>query len=90
MDLEPGTEPLGTPGFMSPEQESDGILTTAGDVYGLGITLCHLFQPNAKRPSIFAVMASAAGSLPTKLVSLLEEMIADEPQKRPESMHVVA
>jgi len=34
---------LGTPGFMSPEQEATQIPTIAQDVYSLGATLIHLF-----------------------------------------------
>lgn len=33
------TEVFGTPGFMAPEQERDGIVTVLTDVYSLGVTL---------------------------------------------------
>lgn len=36
---------FGTPGFMSFEQEQQGIVTTRSDIYSLGITFCLLFFP---------------------------------------------
>lgn len=36
---------FGTPGFMSWEQEQQGIVTTRSDIYGLGVTFCLLFFP---------------------------------------------
>lgn len=36
---------FGTPGFMSWEQERQGIVTTRTDIYSLGITFCLLFFP---------------------------------------------
>ena len=41
----PMTAAFGTPGFMSPEQEEEGIITVKTDVYSLGITFLSLFFP---------------------------------------------
>jgi serine/threonine-protein kinase len=50
---------FGTPGFMAPEQEHEGIVTVRTDVYGLGATLR---------------AAAGRLSLPTDLTSLLGRM----------------
>jgi serine/threonine protein kinase len=36
---------FGTPGFMSWEQEQQGIVTARSDIYSLGVTFCLLFFP---------------------------------------------
>ena len=41
----PLTGVFGTPGYMSPEQEVDGIVTPASDIYSLGETFRRLFWP---------------------------------------------
>ncbi|MGL4501824.1 MAG: protein kinase domain-containing protein [Planktothrix sp.] len=41
----PMTAAFGTPGFMSPEQEEQGIITVKTDVYSLGVTFLSLFFP---------------------------------------------
>lgn len=90
VDRRPVTAAYGTPGFMAPEQERQGIVTIATDVYGLGMTLCYLFMPDACMPPLFAVMSGAGTSLPTELVGLLSDMVAERPKDRPESMRAVA
>ncbi len=89
VDKRPITGAYGTPGFMAPEQERQGIVTVATDVYGLGMTLCHLFLPESVVPPYFTVMSGSAGNLPAELAGLLQEMVADRPELRPESMKVV-
>ena len=68
------TQLFGTPGFMAPEQEREGIVTVRTDVYGLGATL--------------RVVASGI-SLPPDLVSLLGRMTGPV-TGRPQDMSEVA
>jgi hypothetical protein len=65
---------FGTPGFMAPEQEREGIVTVRTDIYGLGATLR---------------AAAGRISLPTDLTSLLGRMTAPV-DERPHDMGEVA
>jgi Protein kinase domain/TIR domain len=77
----PMTEAFGTPGFMSPEQEQSGLITVKSDIFGLGVTLCHLFGKGGK--DWYEVLAD--NTLPYRLRKLLVTMI-DAVDKRPEDM----
>ena len=81
------TAAFGTPGFMAPEQSEHGIVTVSTDIYGLGITLCHLLLPNENSPE---VSVKRDAKLPRFIKELLSDMTASEPGKRPESMREVA
>jgi serine/threonine protein kinase len=82
----PITAALGTPGFMAPEQENEGIVTVQSDIYGLGTTFCYLFFPSEYEPrySLFK-----DESFPDKLKKLLVQMIDSCPRSRPSSMRQV-
>jgi serine/threonine protein kinase len=80
------TGAYGTPGFMAPEQTEQGSVTTSTDIYGLGVTLCHLFLPNQASPEIAIKLDS---KLPSFLSKLLIEMTAAEPSLRPKNMREV-
>ncbi len=49
---------FGTPGFMSWEQEQQGVVTVSSDIYSLGITLSLLFFP------MYAQTVDGSGFLP--------------------------
>jgi serine/threonine protein kinase len=70
----PITAVFGTPGFMAPEQEREGIVTVRTDVYSLGATL----------------RATASGlSVPADLTALLDRMTGPL-NARPQDMGEVA
>jgi Protein kinase domain/TIR domain len=71
---------IGTPGFMAPEQERDGIASVKTDIFGLGMTFAHLFLPGTKFP-LDAMLHSP--KTPATLKALLEEMCSETPEQRP-------
>ncbi len=79
----PSTAACGTPGFMAPEQERHGVVTQATDVYGLGITLTHLFA-GPRRNTVFGFMQNTRVS--DDLRSLVFSMISEDVAERPRRM----
>ena len=79
----PTTAVFGTPGFMAPEQESDGLVTVRSDIYGLGATLCHLFYV---QEGVFAILSGQPNIPLPGLGLLLRHMMARSPSQRPSSM----
>jgi Protein kinase domain/TIR domain len=81
------TGAFGTPGFMAREQESEGLVTVKTDIFGLGVTFCHLFAPpNNANPHAYPSLGDA---IPAVLRKLIKEMVADSPAARPDEMKVV-
>ncbi|MDF2774300.1 MAG: hypothetical protein K0S86_3800 [Geminicoccaceae bacterium] len=80
----PVTGAFGTPGYMPPEQEIDGIVTPLSDIYALGRTFADLFWPGN---SIGAHLASAGApaAIETAIGSLVVRMTAAQPEERPRS-----
>jgi tetratricopeptide (TPR) repeat protein len=91
--------PLGTPGYMAPEQaRGDKELTPALDVFSLG---CVLFEVLAGRPAfegqhIMAILAKLiflevpplevhCPEAPPELAALISRMLAKEPSARPQN-----
>ena len=80
------TAAMGTPGFMAPEQEEEGIVTRKTDIFSLGITFCYLFFP--ENPRLIFWTQEIKDQL-HDLKSLLREMTDPKSEKRPRDMKVV-
>jgi hypothetical protein len=88
----PITAAFGTPGFMAPEQERDGIVTVATDIFGLGMTLAHIFFDE---PTYLPVLAGrrqvpAMSAREKQLLELFRLMTEENPATRPPDMAAVA
>jgi serine/threonine protein kinase len=72
----------GTPGFMAPEQERDGIVTVRSDIFSLGKTFTLLFFPDQR------TLAVPADECDTRLalVGLVRAMVEADPSLRPSDM----
>lgn len=82
----PITADFGTPGYMAPEQESDGIVTVRSDIFSLGVTLAQLFTPDSgSGPKLFF-----GSHLPAGLSELFISMVDSSPERRPRDMASVA
>jgi serine/threonine-protein kinase len=75
---------FGTPGFMSPEQERQGVLSVSSDIYGLGVTLAHLFLPGTGRPlrRMRRMLQEGTNELPYIVI----QMVSKSPSNRPRTM----
>ncbi|HSA52071.1 MAG TPA: serine/threonine-protein kinase [Yinghuangia sp.] len=79
-----GTAAIGTPGFMSPEQAYGNVpVTTASDVYALGLTLIQLAQGEAPVPVHTAV------DLDEPLRGIVELCLRRDPGLRPSPAEVI-
>lgn len=82
-------QPSGSPGYVAPEQWKDGIISPAADVYSLGMLLgCALADvtPKKVRQTTFTNLWEDPLAIPTEsfpLYTLLDRMIARQPQQRP-------
>jgi hypothetical protein len=88
----PITAAFGTPGFMAPEQERDGIVTVATDIFGLGMTLASVFFDE---PTYLPVLAGRRqvpemDDWQTRLLELFRRMTEESPAARPPDMAAVA
>jgi serine phosphatase RsbU (regulator of sigma subunit) len=72
---------FGTPGFMAPEQEGEGVVNAKTDIYGLGKTLYELFCPRVLR---------ALSLRSSDLEALLRSMTNARPDSRPRDMNEVS
>lgn len=83
------TAAFGTPGFMAPEQEREGVVTVRTDIYGLGRTLQYLFEPSNEW-SRRKMLDNQADHDTFRLISpLLRSMLSHKPSERPNSMKEV-
>ena len=91
---------LGTVGYMSPEQARGDRLTTASDLYSLGVLMQELFsgEPPFDRslsPAAVLVKVAQAESQPVRglgadLGGLIEELKSPAPAARPTAVETVA
>jgi eukaryotic-like serine/threonine-protein kinase len=99
VDLSAGSDPrqsstrVWTPGYASPEQQAGGLVTTASDVFGLGVLLRELLsgerapgRPVQPPPGFVAlpldadlrgILAKAAAELPAQRYPTVEALQAD-------------
>ncbi|NUO51398.1 MAG: protein kinase, partial [Polyangiaceae bacterium] len=89
-------EALGTPAYMAPEQAKGNTVDSRADLFSLG---CVLFECLAGKPPFWAdhplaVMAKilldatpklTRDDVPTALVTLIERLLAKEPDERPKN-----
>ncbi len=89
-------EPLGTPAYMAPEQSREGAATPACDLYALGVVLYELLAgappfTGSTRMEILikhwqdapAPLRDHRPDLPEALTSLVHELLAKDPGRRP-------
>jgi serine/threonine-protein kinase len=82
------TSAMGTPGFMAPEQEKEGLLTAQADIYSLGQTFLRLFSWPGTRSSAGDEFVSRE-VLPMELQQLLSAMTRYSPRKRTKTARLV-
>ncbi|MEL6104460.1 MAG: protein kinase [Planctomycetota bacterium] len=106
VDLTATGQAIGTADYVAPEQVTDGrSVDRRADIYSLGCTLFKLLTGHApfadeRHTTAYAKMnahvssepprLSDHGEWPTKLVKLVESMLAKDVQRRPQEPHEVA
>jgi len=87
---------LGTAGYLSPEQATGATVTSASDIYSLGLVLLECFTGQMEYPGTAAESLSARiardpelpPSLPVGWSALLGSMLARDPADRPSALEV--
>ncbi|MBN1203480.1 MAG: serine/threonine protein kinase [Myxococcaceae bacterium] len=95
LDVQPAqdeTTILGTPGYVAPEKLRGGRRTPAADIYSLGGLFLRLLTGHDPREGVGK--AARVGQLceeakvPTRLASLVQQMLAEDPALRPSASEV--
>jgi serine/threonine protein kinase len=91
---------MGTASYVSPEQATGGTVTSASDIYSLGVVAyeCLVGEPpfTAETPVAIAVahmhrpVPPLPDDVPTPVAELVTTMLAKPPEDRPQSAHWVA
>lgn len=86
--------PVGTPGYMSPEQLSGGLLFPASDLYAVGVLLHEALT--GRRPQSGSTSRATIPDLTdvderadADLVALCEGLLGDDPKHRPGAYHAL-
>lgn len=85
------TIPFGSLGYAAPEQFGKAQTTPRSDIYGLGATLYELLTGHepASAPLKFPSIRTLEPSLPSKLATLITQMLDLKESKRPANMLIV-
>ena len=85
------TIPLGSPGYAAPEQYGRAQTTPRADIYSLGVLLHQLLTGNnpEQNPFRFEATSLQNHALPTRLQSLILQMVAMDASYRPASIEIV-
>ncbi len=74
--------PIGTPGYMAPEQAAGGVVDHRADLYAWGL-LAREVLTGKREPGM--PLAPARSDAPRSLVALIEACLAIDPSERPQS-----
>lgn len=91
---QPATAVFGTPGYMPPEQEIDGIVQPSSDVYSLGKTFSHLFWPLVDPADLYVERLTGTNikektHVEKSIKALINAMTAAAPDDRIQGMNEV-
>ena len=84
------TQPWFTPAYASPEQRAGKPLSTATDVYGLGLLLFELMSDRAPEPDAEGALASERALLGRELDRIVQRATAVDPERRYSSAEALA